>query len=83
MQAMTTVQSIVYEEGEEGSELQESKSSKRSGKPTMTRQECIEYQIEAENEKCRLMIECITSGKHAELKASGDKVRQQAFFQVT
>ena len=71
MQRMLSVQSTIYD-----SEINESKSSGRSkksaSKPELSRDECINYQIEVEAEKFRLMSECITSGKHAEMKAAKD-----------
>ena len=70
---MNTVESIIYEESEGDLKSSgKSKTSKRSDKPEMTRDQCIEYHMFVENEKFEIMFDCIKSGKHAELKASQD-----------
>ena len=73
MQRMLSVQSTIYD-----SEITESKSSGRSKKsaikPEMSREDCVQYQIDIETENFRIMTECLTSGKHAEMKAAKNPV---------
>ena len=49
----------------------------------MTREECVDYQIEVETENFKIMTECLTSGKHAEMKAAKNPVEQKNFWIVT
>ena len=64
VQKITTVESIVYDGDEsDGKSSSKSKASKKSDKPKMTRQQCIENHIYVETEKFRIMAEAITSGK--------------------
>ena len=70
IQKITNVESIVYEDDSESDvnksgKSMKSKSSRKSDNPTMSREECILYQMEVEQEKYQIMADFITSGRHA------------------